>query len=104
MSSSAGLLVEPGRRASGGFCEGIEMLQRGCDICGEPATIHETTIRAGEAVTRRLCREHGDSLLPKTIPGIPAASLPTTEELYRNLSEAEREHLSLLYRLSKRTL
>ena len=78
------------------------MLQHKCEICGQPATIHETAMRAGEAVSRHLCQEHGESLVPKSIPGVPAASLPTAEELYLSLSEAEREHMALMYRLTKR--
>jgi hypothetical protein len=77
------------------------MLQPKCDICGQPATIHETAIRAGEAVSRHRCQEHGESFLPTRIPGVQA-SLPTAEELYRSLSEAEREHFALIYRLTRR--
>jgi hypothetical protein len=78
------------------------MLQPGCDICGQPATIHETAVRAGEAVTRHLCREHGESSLPAVIPGVQAASLQAAEEYFRSLSDAEREHLALVYRLTRR--
>jgi hypothetical protein len=78
------------------------MLQYKCDICGQPATIRETAIRAGEAVSRHLCQEHGASLQPTANPGVPAASLATAEELYRSLSEEEREHLALIHRFTKR--
>jgi hypothetical protein len=77
------------------------MHQHKCEICGQPATLHETAIRSREAVSRHLCQEHGVSLVPKSIPGAPAASLPAAEELYRSLSETEREHLALIYRLTK---
>jgi hypothetical protein len=78
------------------------MLQPKCDICGQPATIHETAIRAGEAATRHLCQEHGESSLPTAIPGVQASSLATVEEPCRSLSDAERDHLALVYRLTKR--
>jgi hypothetical protein len=78
------------------------MLQPKCDVCGQPATIHETLIKGGEAASRHLCQEHGESSLPTVVPGVQATPLPTAEELYRGLSEAEREHMALLYRLTKR--
>jgi hypothetical protein len=78
------------------------MLQPSCDICGQPATIHDTAINAGEAVSRHRCQEHGESLLTTSIPGVDAASLPTAEELYQRLSESERKHFALLYRLTRR--
>jgi hypothetical protein len=94
--------VELGRRAARGFREVFEMLQPKCDVCGQPATIHETVIRGGEATSRHLCSEHGEPLLPSVDPGSQAAALQAAEEYYRSLSEAEREHLALVYRLTRR--
>ena len=78
------------------------MLGPKCDICGQPATIHETTIETGEATSRHFCQEHGGSLLPPIDPDVQAASLRAMEEYYYSLSDAERENMALLYRLSKR--
>jgi hypothetical protein len=78
------------------------LLQPRCDLCGRPATIHETAIRAGETVSRHFCQEHGEPPLPPVDPGVQAASLRAAEEYYLSLSDAEREHMALVYRLTKR--
>jgi hypothetical protein len=62
------------------------MLRPNCDICGKPATVHETVREAGEVTCRHLCQEHGE--------------LRVIEEYYRNLSEAEREQIARVYRLT----
>ena len=31
-----------------------------CEICGQPASVHETEIRDGQKVERHLCAEHAD--------------------------------------------
>jgi hypothetical protein len=59
-------------------------------------------IGGGESATRYLCQRHGESSLPTVDPGSQAASLRAAEEYYRSLSEAEREHMALAYRLTKR--
>jgi protein-arginine kinase activator protein McsA len=78
------------------------MLQPKCDICGEPATIHETTIESGKATSRHFCQEHGAPSLPPVDKAYQAASLRAMEEYYHSLSDAERENMALLYRLTKR--
>jgi hypothetical protein len=78
------------------------MLRPKCDICGRPATIHETAINAGEVTSRHLCQEHGEPSLPTVIPGTQAASLEEVMERYRCLSDAEREQMALEYRLTRR--
>ena len=80
------------------------MLQPRCAICEQPATIHETTIEAGVATSRHFCQEHGESPLPPVDPALQAASLRALEEHFNSLSDAEREHMALLHRFSKRGL
>jgi hypothetical protein len=42
-----------------------------CDVCGSPATVHETEIRDGAEVERHLCAEHADlsGISPGLAPG-----------------------------------
>jgi hypothetical protein len=77
------------------------MLQPKCEICGQPAVIHETAVEEEGAVTRHLCQDHGQATWPAVNLGPQAAQ--AAEELYRNLSDAEKEHAALLYRLTHRT-
>jgi protein-arginine kinase activator protein McsA len=72
-----------------------------CDLCEQPATIHETTVEDGAAVTRHLCQEHGATAMPDVGLGPQAAQ--AAEELNRRLSAAEKEHFALLYRLTHRS-
>ena len=76
------------------------MLQPKCDVCGEPARIHETAVEAGGAVTRHLCQTHWKAALPPIKLGPDAAA--AAEEQFRNLSDAEKEHFALTYRLTRR--
>jgi hypothetical protein len=63
----------------------FDMTKPNCDICGKPATVHETVREAGEVTSRRFCQEHGE--------------LRVIEEYYRrSLSEAEWEPIARLYR------
>jgi hypothetical protein len=78
------------------------MLQPECDVCGQPATIHETVISGGGRLPVTSARNMGVSSLPTVVTGVQATSHPTAEELYRSLSEAERGHMALVYRLTKR--
>jgi hypothetical protein len=70
------------------------MLQPKCEICGQPAVIHETAVAGEGAVTRHLCREHGQPAVPVLDFGPQAAQ--AAEEQYRSLSDAEKEHFALL--------
>jgi hypothetical protein len=78
------------------------MHQPECVICGQPATIHETALTRGQAISRHLCQSHGQSLLPTIAPGDQAAALRSLAEQYRSLSDAERTQLALSYRLTRR--
>ena len=78
------------------------MLPPRCETCGQPATVHETSIGGGKAVTRHLCREHGEAVLPALDPASRAEALKRAEELYHGLPEAEKEHFALLHRLVHR--
>jgi hypothetical protein len=76
------------------------MLQLKCDVCGEPATIHETTVQDGSAASRHLCQEHGIAAVP--VVKLRPDALQHAEERLRDLSEAEKENLILLQRASRR--
>jgi hypothetical protein len=73
-----------------------------CEVCGKPAMIHETVVEGGTVVTRHLCQEHGEAALPAVDPAAQAAALQAAEQQYHSLSDAEKEHFALFYRLSKR--
>jgi hypothetical protein len=77
------------------------MFQPKCEICGQPATIHETSVEGEGAVTRHLCQEHGEAVWPAVDLGPNAAQ--AAEEQYRRLSDVEKEHFGLLYRLTHRS-
>jgi hypothetical protein len=78
------------------------MLEPKCDVCGQPATIHETVIEGDTAVSRHLCLEHGQAAMPTVPAGDPADALRAAEEQFGQLSEAEKEHWALYYRLIHR--
>jgi hypothetical protein len=63
------------------------MLQATCEICGQPATIQETTVEGEGAVTRHLGQEHGAAAAPPIDHGPQA--LRAGEGQFRRLSEAE---------------
>jgi len=79
------------------------MRQATCDICGQPATIHETAVEGGAASARHFCREHGEPILPTIVAVARVASLQAAEEYYRSLSEADQEQMALLHRLLTRS-
>jgi hypothetical protein len=63
----------------------FDMTKPNCDVCGKPATVHETVREAGAVTSRHFCQEHGE--------------LRVIEEYYRRgLSEAEWEPIARLYR------
>jgi hypothetical protein len=82
---------------AGSVAEVTGMVQAKCEICGQPAAFHETTVEHGGAVTRHLCERHGQPAWPALDFGPHATS--AAEEQYRNLSDAEREHFAILYRV-----
>jgi hypothetical protein len=63
--------------------------------------IHETAVEDKGAVTRHFCQGHGQAALPVLDFGPQA--IQAAEEKWRNFSDAEKEHLALLYRLTHRT-
>ena len=77
------------------------MFQPRCEVCGQPATIHETSVEGAGASTRHLCREHGQAAWPAPDLGPQAAQ--AAEEQYRSLPDAETEHRALLYRRTHRS-
>jgi hypothetical protein len=77
------------------------MLQPKCEICGQPAVIHETVVEDEGAVTRHLCQDHGQAASPVVDFGPQATQ--AAEEQYRNLSDAEKEQFAMLYRLTHHT-
>jgi hypothetical protein len=77
------------------------MLQPKCEICGQPAVIHETAVEDESAVTRHFCQDHKQAQTPILDFGRQAAQ--AAEEQYRNLSDAEKEHFAMLYRLTHHT-
>jgi hypothetical protein len=76
------------------------MLQPKCEICGQPAVIHETAVEDAGAVTRHSCQDHGLAAWPAVNLGPHAAQ--AAEEQYGNLSDAEKEHFAMLYHLTHR--
>jgi hypothetical protein len=76
------------------------MFQPRCVICGKAATIHETVVDGEGPVTRHFCQEYGAGAAPALALGPEAAQ--AAEELNRRLSQAEKDHLALLYRLTHR--
>jgi hypothetical protein len=77
------------------------MFQPRCEICGQPATIHETAVEREGVVSRHLCQKHGEATSPTVDLGPQAAQ--AAEEQFRRLSDAEKEHVALLYRLTHRS-
>jgi hypothetical protein len=60
-----------------------------CDLCGRPATVHETVVGSGPSgpVVRHLCREHGTRLWAAALPPQP----PELEaDLRRSVDEPGR--------------
>jgi hypothetical protein len=76
------------------------MFQPKCEICGQPAVVHETTVEDEGVVTRHLCRDHGQAAAP--IVDFGPHALQAAAEQYGTLSDAEKEHFAMLYRLTHR--
>lgn len=73
-----------------------------CELCGQPATIHETAVENGAVVARHLCAEHGESAWRSATPRLPADAWQAVEEYARGLSPEEWDALALRHRLSRR--
>jgi hypothetical protein len=74
-----------------------------CELCGEPAEIHETAIENGVAVgSQHLCKQHGESHWRSAVQAVEARSqdaLAQLTEWYRGLTDGERSRLEIEYRL-----
>jgi hypothetical protein len=82
------------------------MWQYECEVCGRPATIHETLIESGGTiVSRHQCAEHGAHSLHGTArlddPGVQAA-FAALVAWYDCLSDSEKNRFRLEYRLMRR--
>jgi hypothetical protein len=76
-----------------------------CEICGQPAVIHETTLEAGAATPRHFCAEHGETSWRTAMPlseAQLAGALAQAAEWFQGLPEQEKTQLAELYRLSRR--
>lgn len=73
-----------------------------CEICGQPATIHETALNDGAVSYRHLCQVHGQEMLPAPVVTSDEAGFQAMVDYYRNLSDAEKDELALDYRLQRR--
>ena len=77
------------------------MLRPKCEICGEPAVIHETAVADEGAVTWHFCQDHGQAAMPVLILR-PQANQAAGEH-FGKLSEREKEHFAMLYHLTHRS-
>lgn len=72
-----------------------------CDICGQPATIHDTAVHCGEVtVSKHYCRQHGVSLEPDTLVlgnTSRIAALATVTGWHNSLSDSEKRQLEMDY-------
>jgi hypothetical protein len=77
-----------------------------CEVCGQPAAIHETAIENGVAVgTHQLCQQHGESHWRSAIEAVELGSQDAAAQLgewYRSLSDVERNRLEMEYRMMRR--
>jgi hypothetical protein len=77
-----------------------------CEVCGEPAAIHETAIENGVAVgSHQLCKLHGEPHWRSAVQAVEARSqdaLAQLTEWHRGLSDVERTRLEMEYRLMRR--
>jgi hypothetical protein len=80
--------------------------QSKCDVCGQPATIHETSIESsGDIVVRHHCQEHGASVLHGALridDPDTQATLANLAEWYNGLTESEKNRIQLEHRLLRR--
>jgi hypothetical protein len=69
-----------------------------CEVCGEPATIHETAIENGVAVgLHHLCKQHGESHWRSALQAAESRSqdaLAQFTEWYRGRNGSVVEHLA----------
>jgi hypothetical protein len=73
-----------------------------CEICGQPATIHETVFNEGAVSCRHLCQVHGQEKLLDPVVKSDEADFQALVDYYQSLSDAEKDELALDYRLQRR--
>lgn len=73
-----------------------------CEVCGQPATIHETAVNDGAVSYRHLCEAHGQDVALTEAVKRDEASFQVMVDYYRGLSDAEKDQLALEYRLRRR--
>jgi hypothetical protein len=76
-----------------------------CDVCGRPATVHETAIAAGNVASRHFCDAHGAGVRADAVPLDDTqrqAAITTLAERASKMTPAERARLELEYRLVTR--
>ena len=78
------------------------MLEPECEICGQPAVIHESAVEEEVAGTRHLCQEHRQAAVVPVLDFGPQAA-QAAEEQYRSLFGAQKEHMAMFYRFTHRT-
>jgi hypothetical protein len=78
-----------------------------CEVCGNPATIHETVIESGVGVgLHHLCKQHGEShwqIAAQAVEARSQGALGPLTEWYRSLDHAARSRLEMEYRLMRRS-
>ena len=78
-----------------------------CEVCGEPAAIHETAIENGVAVgLHHVCKQHGESHWRSALQAAESRSqdaLAQLTEWYRGLPDVERNRIEIEYRLMRRS-
>jgi hypothetical protein len=61
------------------------MRQFSCDICGQPATVHETVLEAGQTLVHHRCPSHGheswSDALVEVGPGLKTEPASVLDEL-----------------------
>jgi hypothetical protein len=73
-----------------------------CEVCGRPATIHETILSHGVVTDRHVCYLHGDVMLLSPKAEHSHEEFQTIVEHYQRLSASERKQIALHYRLIQR--
>jgi hypothetical protein len=83
------------------------MVQPTCEVCGQPAVVHETEIVASRVTSHHLCQAHGeagwrDAVLSLRDINFQADAIRDLEDQWRRLSENDKQQLAQLHRLTRR--
>jgi hypothetical protein len=73
-----------------------------CEVCGRPATIHETAVKGGNVAEHHRCYAHGADGLHIRSDEHQQADFRAMVEQYHRLSDAEKNEIALTYRLNHR--